>query len=759
MHHINKEKLTSSKILLSLVAGFISILFAMLLTWYMSMVQMTYVSKVIDESQVVANKMDIVASLMEVARSRTRLTMRMIHTDDPFDRDEISLELNAKASEFAVMREQLFALGLSENEKQTFVEMSEYIKPALERQRYAADLALSEKNTDRNKASQILLTEVYPKQGIIVDMFMQMLREQKQQLETTGKIALDQIDSNRDFNYLIFAAVLFISVMIITLVIRHTISTADALKSEKDKAQDTIRSLGDAVITTDGKGIIEYVNNTAETLIGKRSSDLTGQTLKEGFTAYDKQKDLWVWQAAEKLISGQDLAPLSRHVTLFSFDKIEYEVTVAISPIVDIHGTTSGVIVSFHDVTQSQQLMKKIQHQAAHDALTGLLNRREFEKRVSQALMLFNEDTSHAMCLIDLDSFKAVNDSCGHAAGDKMLKQLAEYLKPRLRRSDFFARMGGDEFAIFFSNIDIAEANRIANSLLNAIREFHFIWDNKTFRIGASIGMIEIPQNFTDYEYLYKAADTACYLAKNGGRNQIKSVSIDDTTLTQKAIESNWIEQINNALENNSFLLFGQPIESLSLRASGRKHSEVLLRMASDKGAIISPMAFIPVAERYGMMDKIDMWVFNRVCQHIINTPLDHTVLAVNLSGQTLSSQQNMQRLQKIAENLDLPPGRLCLEITETVAIANIELARQFMESMQELGCYIALDDFGSGLSSFSYLKDLPLDYIKIDGAFVKTIIEDKSSLMMIDAIHNVGKKLGLLTIAEYIESEEILRK
>lgn len=755
----SKEKISGSKILLSLIAGFISILIAMMLTWYISVSQMTYVSEVINNSKTVAGKMDLVASLTEVARSRTRLTMRMIHTEDPFERDEIGLELNNKATEFAVLREQLFNLGLSEPEINAFKQLSEYVKPALERQRFAANLALSDDPHDKHRASQILLTEVYPRQGIIVDMFMQMLREQKKQLETSGQLALEQIEVNRNLDYIIFAIVLVISVIIITLVIRHIISTADTLKNEKDKAQDTIRSLGDAVITTDRQGVIEYLNNTAETLIGKRSSELIGKNLKEGFPAYDKDKNIWVWQAANKLVSGEDMAPLSRHITLFSFEKMEYEITVAISPIIDIHGKTSGVIVSFHDVTQSRQLMKKIKHQAEHDALTGLLNRREFKNRVSSALALYENSSTHAMCVIDLDSFKVVNDSCGHAAGDKLLKQLADYLKHRLRKSDFFARMGGDEFAIFFSNIQLDEANRITTILLDAIKEFQFIWEGKTFRIGASIGMIEIPQSFTDYEYLYKAADTACYLAKDAGRNQIKTVAVDDSTLTQKSIESNWIEQINYALSENKFLLFTQPIESISLRTQGRKHTEILLRMQSNEGVIISPMAFIPVAERYSMMDKIDMWVFKRVCQHIVDTPLDHTVFAVNLSGQTLSSLENMQQLKEIAENLQLPPGRLCLEITETVAIANIELARQFMESMQVLGCYIALDDFGSGLSSFSYLKDLPLDYIKIDGSFVKSITKDKSSLVMVDAINNVGKKLGLITIAEYVESEEILRE
>ena len=752
----DKKPSSNSKILATVIVGFVSVMIAMVLTWLISLQQMNYVSKVIDSSTIIGKKMDLVAKMTEIARSRTRLTMSMVHTEDIFDRDEINQLLNQKATEFSVLRQELFGLGLSEHELQVFKNLDKSIRPALTRQRESAKLALSDDEGAHKQAAQILLNEVYPEQGVIVDNFSKLLSDYKDELESIRQTAHSQILSDRQLNYLIFGGVFLVSFLVILFVIRQTRQSADALTTEKEKAQSTIRSLGDAVITTDRNSKIEYVNKTAETLIGKKAKDLVGKKLMEGFPAYDKSKSVWLWEAAEKLLKHEDLNPLSKHITLHSFENIDYDITVAISPIVDIHGETSGVIISFHDVTQSQTLLKKIEYQASHDALTGLLNRREFENRVSKSLELYDTDLPHAMCLIDLDSFKAVNDSCGHHAGDQLLKQLAEYLKPLIRKSDFFARLGGDEFGLFLPNIDSESSSRIVNNVLESIKSFQFIWENKNFRIGASIGMIVIPPNFNDYEYLYKAVDTACYMAKNSGRNQIKMVHVDDSTLTQKAIESDWIDRINTALEKNNFVLCYQTIEPLSLRTQGRNHVEILLRMHdADNDNIISPMAFIPVAERYGMMDKIDLWVFHQVCQHVVSTPLDDTVYAVNLSGQTLSSADNMLELKKITEALELPPGRLCLEITETVAISNLELARKFMENMQSLGCYIALDDFGSGLSSFSYLKNLPLDYIKIDGAFIKSAADDKSSLVMIDAIHNVGKKLGLITIAEFIENED----
>lgn len=755
---LNSEK-TSSGILASLLASFLAIVLAMLLTWFISLEQIERVSGVVSDSQTVTQKMTIISKLMETARTRTRLTMQMIHTEDIFDRDEINIELDRKAAEFAHDRATLMELGLTDKEKQQFEILNNLIRPALAGQREAAELALSDDAANLKKASHILLHDVYPIQGKVVDIFSVMLNDNKQYIHDSSNSLLEQIAVNRKINFAIFSAIIGISFIIIFYVIRHITTTAKDLHKEKERAQSTIRSLGDAVITTDINGTIEYVNKTAETLIGRPANKLIGKALQDGFKAHDKTRNVSIADAAFKLIKTEDMDPLSRHITLYSFDDIEYEITVAISPIVDIYGKTNGVIISFHDVTQSQELLKKIQYQATHDALTGLLNRREFESRVSKALALYDDDATHAMGLIDLDSFKAVNDSCGHAAGDQLLRQLSDYIKPKLRRSDFLARLGGDEFGVFLPNVEIDEAHRVVDSILEAIKAFQFAWDNKHFRVGASIGMIEVPALFTDYNYLYKAVDTACYLAKNSGRNQIKLVHVDDDTITQKAVESDWINKINHALENDGFILCGQAIESLSLRTKGRKHTEVLIRMLDDKTNIISPMAFIPVAERYSMMDKIDLWVFRKICQLIKDTPLDHTIYAVNLSGQTLSSSESMHMLQTIAEEMELQPGRLCLEITETVAIANIEQARGFMETMQNSGCYIALDDFGSGLSSFSYLKDLPLDYIKIDGAFVKSITTDKASLVMIEAIHNVGKKLGLITVAEFIETEEVLKE
>jgi len=429
-----------------------------------------------------------------------------------------------------------------------------------------------------------------------------------------------------------------------------------------------------------------------------------------------------------------------------------------VSSIVDANHRVSGVVISFHDITESQKLMNKIQHQASHDALTGLFNRRAFEEKVVQMIRLYNNN-NHSFCIIDLDQFKIVNDSAGHAAGDEMLKQIAEVMKSVLRKSDLLSRLGGDEFGVFISNVTPPQAIIVAEKLLDAIQSFGFYWDDNVYRVGASIGIVNVSAEFTDYDYLYQAADSACYIAKNEGRNRIHLMPMDAEVLNKKAKETEYLQHLNKTLDNGQFILYGQRIEPISLRATGRKHVEVLLRMRGDDGEIIPPMAFIPIAERYGLMANIDFWVLQQVCNLILAEPLDDTVYAVNLSGLTLSSTEHMGKILSMIHDCKLPPGRLCLEVTETVAIANLDIASKFMTALQGYGCTIALDDFGSGLSSFSYLNNLPLDYLKIDGIFVKSMEQDKSSIILIEAIHTVGKKLGLITIAEYAETKSTVDK
>lgn len=383
-----------------------------------------------------------------------------------------------------------------------------------------------------------------------------------------------------------------------------------------------------------------------------------------------------------------------------------------------------------------------------------MLNRREFENKVDQTLKLYSEGTAHALCIMDLDRFKIINDTLGHAAGDELLRQISKRIKDILRKTDLFARIGGDEFSLFLSNVNTLQAEQIAEKVLTVIREYQFVWGDKAFKIGASIGLVDAPAQVASYENLYHAADTACYLAKHEGRDRIHIVTYDDDNVTEKREQTQWVNRINDALDENRFTLYSQDIVPLSDSKDLKPHKEVLIRMMDENNDIVPPMAFIPPAERYNLMSKLDKWVVNNVIEQI-EKDSTNTIYAINLSGQSLADNIFTSEILEIIKTSSIKNTRLCFEITETAAISNLENANEFLSKLQKLGCYTALDDFGSGLSSFAYLRTLPVNYIKIDGMFIKKIADDPISKVMVEAIHAIGRTMNLKTIAEFVEDEK----
>lgn len=437
----------------------------------------------------------------------------------------------------------------------------------------------------------------------------------------------------------------------------------------------------------------------------------------------------------------------------------EIDISLTIAPIQGAMNEVLGTVATFQDISLSRELARQVESQARHDALTGLLNRREFELKVSQALSLYSEDTTHALLMIDLDRFKVVNDNCGHAAGDELLRQLSQSFRPGLRKSDLVARLGGDEFAVFLSNTPLQVAVEIAEKILARVQEYRFFCEGKAFRVGASISVVDASAQGADCNYLYHAADTACYLAKNEGRDRVRVVTLDDELLLERRRESECVNRITQALEENSFLLYAQSIVPLSSFAEGISHYEVLIHLKDEQGEILQPMAFIPVAERCRLMPEIDGWVIASVIEIIRAHPAARTVYSVNVSGQSLGDAALSEKVVAMIRDSAINPASIGFEISETAAISNMENAKRFMIMLKSMGCSTALDDFGSGLSSFGYLKNLPLDYIKIEGLFVRQIREDLTSYVMVNAIHGVARSLGLRTIAEYVASEATVQK
>ena len=534
----------------------------------------------------------------------------------------------------------------------------------------------------------------------------------------------------------------------------------DALFREKESAQITLQSIGDGVITTDAKCNVEYVNPVAEELTGWKVDDASGRPIDEIFRGFHEETCEPLENPLGVSIRRDRAIKSVRPTLLIRRDGNELYIESTASPIRDGKASVTGGVLVFHDVSESRDLNRRLSYHASHDILTGLVNRAEFENRVERALKSARaRETSYALLYLDLDQFKIVNDSCGHSAGDALLGQLGTLLKSKIRWRDTLARLGGDEFGVLLESCSLDEAMNSAETLRMAIGEYKFVWEERNFRLGVSIGVVPITADNEDVAALLTAADSACSAAKEAGRNRIHSFQENDIDLMRRRREMQWAARINNALDENRFELFRQTILPLQTEEEGA-HYEILLRMRDENGGIISPGLFIEAAERYGITPRIDRWVIRSVLRWLVSEADERerlSLCSINLSGQSLGDEKFLPFVVDQFQMSGIDATKICFEITETAAIASYSQANRFINALKELGCMFALDDFGTGLSSFGYLKHFPVDFLKIDGSFVKEILRDPIDREMVRSINEIGHLTGKRTIAEFAENEEII--
>ncbi|MCV2367080.1 EAL domain-containing protein [Roseateles oligotrophus] len=538
----------------------------------------------------------------------------------------------------------------------------------------------------------------------------------------------------------------------------------------------TLRSIGDAVITADAAGRVQWLNPAAELLTGWAADEARGRPLEQVFHIIDEQTRAVAENPVRACVKEGKKIAQSGQTLLISRTGQEFGVQDSVAPIRNDKGEIFGVVLVFHDVTEQRRLSGEMTYRATHDSLTGLINRAEFEARLRRVLEQAQSDRSqHALLYIDLDQFKLVNDACGHAVGDQLLKQVAGILGTAVRTRDTLARLGGDEFAALLEHCSPVQADRVAQQICDRMEEFRFLHDERRFRIGASIGLVPITGRWPSAAAILQAADTSCYAAKEQGRNRVHTWFDTDQAMRARHGEMQWTGRIEQALDEDRFVLYAQRIEALHLsvdssaknasRIAAAKpglHAEVLLRMTEPGGALVLPGAFLPAAERFNLATRIDRWVLRHVIAWMKAEPNLAAIemLSVNLSGQSIGDRAfHRWAVDALTGAGPQVCRRLCIEITETAAITSLTDAALFIEQVRALGVRGALDDFGSGASSFGYLKNLPVDYLKIDGQFVRDLVSDALDEAAVRCFVDVAQVVGMQTVAEFVDSPAVLQR
>ncbi|WKZ13871.1 MAG: EAL domain-containing protein [Gammaproteobacteria bacterium] len=527
----------------------------------------------------------------------------------------------------------------------------------------------------------------------------------------------------------------------------------------KQQAQITLESIGEGVITADTEGLIDYMNSAAEKLTGALRETAIGKRLTDIVNLIDETDRRDLGDPIQRCLTDRRRVNMGRRAMMLSqAGGKELSIELTASPIKGPGDVLAGAVVIMHDVSEIRGLTKRMSYQATHDALTGLINRREFERRLEEALQSVREqNVAHVLCYLDLDRFKPVNDSCGHIAGDSLLRSVAALIREKVRESDAVARLGGDEFGVLLLGCPLEKARQIADDVCAAVRDYRFAWQDKVFQIGVSIGLVEIGRDSTTIEDLLAAADSACYVAKQEGRGKVHVYSARDEVTARQRGEIYWLRQLQAALKENRFDLHVQPILAVAGRTGDGPALEVFLRLTDEDGKLVLPRQFMQAAERYHLMGSLDRWVVRTALaalgQGAIRLP-ENRSCTINLSAQTLGEDDFLEFVVECLDQSQVSPPQICFEVTETALLADLERAERFASVLHGMGCQFGLDDFGSGVGALASLQGLDIDYLKIDGAFTRDLRPDNLNGQVVTAITRLAKTVGFRVIAEQVETQ-----
>jgi len=532
-----------------------------------------------------------------------------------------------------------------------------------------------------------------------------------------------------------------------------------------EQARATLESIGDAVITTDATGRITYLNPVAERLTGWAAGEALGQALGAVLPLISEDSRLPVENTAARCLEEGRSVDLEDGVLLLRRDGTEVPIGDSAAPVRDHNGGTVGVVLVIQDESEKRRVGHRLSYEATHDPLTSLINRREFERRLTRVVAdLASAAAEHVVLCLDLDRFKAVNDTCGHDAGDDLLRRIKGLLSPHLRKRDTLARLGGDEFGVLLENCPLVEAQRIAESLRGEIERYRFEWGDEAFSIGVSIGLIPVTAASGGIAAVLRAADAACYTAKEDGGNRVHREPLGQASDTLSPAMPQRFTRLARAVDEGAFQLYAQPIVSLQAESPARPRFEILLRLPDGHGGMQAAADFLPQAERYNLMPAIDRWVVRETIALLGQWHREHPdselpVCSINLSGSALAEDSLPALVEQQLAQHGIPPEAFCFEIAETAALANLARTVRFLSRVRNTGCATALEDFGSGMTSFTYLKTLPVDFLKIGGPFVAGVVDDPAYGSIVGAVNQIGRSMGMVTIAKQVGSEQIVHK